>query len=229
MTDDSVEAPQYKTDPESPSDSGIKKKITAGPAASGIFLLGFVAETGLTTVKEIVFPSQSEARALQIQENLDAKAASIEALSQSIQERLKAAEDENGLAKDTQQLLAAIDDLRPDIYAAADLSRSTVTRLITAKGNAITTTGASTISEFDLRVNHGATVCRQGYTFGFSIGSFANVINGSLSGSGKSTGKLMNPGESISLNDPSGGVVAVNYRGFSDEQNGLYGFDVDCG
>lgn len=131
MTDDSVEAPQYKTDPESPSDSGIKKKITAGAAASGIFLLGFVAETGLTTVKEIVFPSQSEARALQIQENLDAKAASIEALSQSIQERLKAAEDENDLAKDTQQLLAAIDDLRPDIYAAADLSRSTVTRVRT--------------------------------------------------------------------------------------------------
>lgn len=206
----------------------LRKKAMAGGAACVLFLVGFAAETALGFATGVFIPDRAAEEAMALQRNIDAKADSIQTLSQSIQSKLETMDGGTGIAEETAQLLAAINDLRPDIYAAAEMSGRTVTRLMQAKGSDLSSLGFSAASDFDLRTGQGATVCAQGYTFGVSH-SHGDVVIGRLSGEGENQRSSLSPGESVSLTTGDGGLVAVAYRGLSDDQNGIFGFDVTCG
>ncbi len=84
------------------------------------------------------------------------------------------------------------------------------------------------MSDFDLRDKSGATVCQPGYTFGMSKKALTGVIDGRLSGNGGVSAE-MRPGDSISIETETGKKISVNYRGFTDQDNDIFGFDVNCG
>lgn len=234
MTSSDQTSPSTTTDAEARQLAVAKRrrrrKIMASISGVVVFVIGFVANEGLGELKDRLMPDQAEAQAQRIRESIDKKTDTIAKISAQMQSRLEAMGGDPQLAKDTQELLAAINALNPDLRDAAEMGSTTVNRLISAKNTDLDRRGFSTTPDFLLPSGGGATVCPERYSFGFyDVDPSTPQVTVRLSGDQQDTNdRNRNPGGSVYLDTPDGGLVEVGYVGVSDAQNGIYGFNVIC-
>jgi len=212
------------------SPGGLPQKIQAATIGLVAIAITFFVGHWSSDIYSFMFPDAAQQRAEALQKVIADKVNSIEQLSRKITDNLSGSENALGLGlkSDTDRLLDAIEELRPELQAAGKIGGDASRLFAEAKQNELNRQRFSVASDFVIPSGQGATVCPDRYIFG--IRSSVNTsIEATLSGGGTSTTSALQPGNSLTLKNAEGKVIQVGYQGkFGENENALYGFSVIC-
>ena len=201
------------------------------------FVAIFLADQIVSLVYDAYKPDMLKSETEILSDNLLAKSAGIEARVNEITDLIQSIQagdmkDAGVLQAKMNELLEGINGIRPDLSDVASLRRDLFLVAARQKAHDIDVSGMSPNSDVTLKMNDGATICKQRYTLAIGHSGDPRTRNprvGLTSPTGENVIKSgMGTGQSLMIEDDLGRVSVSFMRHEERGGEALYGFNFTC-
>lgn len=203
-----------------------------------VFILGAFAQQIVGDVYAAIRPDRHQIEVQNISNNLIKKSENIESkigeIASIINEIISGENQSPGLLQEkVNELLESINSIQPDLSEVALLRRDLFLVAARQKNHDIDVAGMSPNADVTLKMNDGAAICRERYSFGISHAYRHPSTDRPSVFLTSPTGKIrsnvnMNTGNSLVLSDDIGTVVLTYIRHEIIDEEGYYGFNFVC-